>query len=619
MYISEIKIRNFRGFDANEHVIYFGKGLNVLVGENDSGKSAVIDAIRIALGVTDQSWYRIEASDFYGEDTDRDIFISCKFSDLNDIEQAAFLECLTVKKENISLYYNWTCRYINNFTTPRLVSNVSTGEYCNGPAPSQEARELLRVTFLRPLRDAYMNMHAGKSSRLSQVLFSVKNLNDGEKTYTQGMDLNQLSITGIADLANQLLSRHDKINRVNCEISNTLSDRMLLNDDNIETSISVAGTNIPEERRLSNLLEKLELTANKSGNAGKVGLGTSNLISMACELQLNRSEISSFLLIEEPESHVHAQRQLRLIKSLEDETKTGSHQIIITTHSPLLSSVVKLENITIMKNQVAFPLSKQETKLKDDDYVFLEKYLDATKANLFFAKAVVIVEGPSEEILLPTIAKVINRDFAEYGVSVVNARGTGLNRFSGIFQRKNEEVLLDIPVACITDRDVMPDCAPQLCINSDYTDKTKWPDKKKRKWRTESDIKDKDKFIKDICGKSDGQSVKTFVANQWTFEYDLAYAGLSEELIGAIVTLNYVEDNRVEKKQEIKKRFDELATTEEKCSYLYSFFYKKIVSKPDVAFELAQLIEKKYSNKPDELKSKLPEYLLSAIMYVTGG
>lgn len=618
MYISEIKIRNFRGLDANEHVIHFGKGLNVLVGENDSGKSAVIDAIRIALGVTDQSWYRIETSDFYGEDTDRDIFISCKFSDLSDIEQAAFLECLTVKKENISLYYNWTCRYINNFTTPRLVSNVSTGEYCNGPAPSQEARELLRVTFLRPLRDAYMNMHAGKSSRLSQVLFSVKNLNDGAKNYTQGMDLNQLSITGIADLANQLLSRHEKIQRVNCEISNTLSHRMLLNADNIETSISVAGTNIPEERRLSNLLEKLELTANKSGNAGKVGLGTSNLISMACELQLNRSEISSFLLIEEPESHVHAQRQLRLIKSLEDETKTGSHQIIITTHSPLLSSVVKLENIIIMKDQVAFPLSKQETKLKEDDYVFLEKYLDATKANLFFAKAVVIVEGPSEEILIPTIARVINRDFAEYGVSVVNARGTGLNRFSGIFQRKNEEMLLEIPVACITDRDVMPDCAPQLCINDDYADKTKWPDAK-RKWKTESEIIDKEKYIKTICDKSDGQRVKTFVANQWTFEYDLAYAGLSEELIDAIVTVNYDEDKRVEKKQKIKKRFDELATTEEKCSYLYSFFTKKNVSKPNVAFELAQLIERNYSDKPEELKSKLPAYLHSAIIYVTGG
>ena len=619
MYISEVRIRNFRGFDSNEHIIPFKKGLNVLVGENDSGKSAVIDAIRIALGVTDQSWYRIENSDFYGEDTDREICISCKFSNLNDIEQAAFLECLTVKKEDISLHYNWTCKYINNFNTPRLVSNVSTGEYYNGPAPSQEARELLRVTFLRPLRDAYMNMHAGRGSRLSQVLYSVKNLNDGEKQYTSGMDLNQLSITGIADLANKLLSQNDKISGVNSEILNTLSQRMLLNGDNIETSISVAGTDIPEDRQLSNLLEKLELTAKKSGNAGKVGLGTSNLISMACELQLNRGELSSFLLIEEPESHVHAQRQLRLIKSLEEETKEGNHQIIITTHSPLLSSIVKLENIIIMKDQAAFSLSKQETMLNEDDYFFLEKYLDATKANLFFAKAVVIVEGPSEEILLPTIAKVINRDFAEYGVSVVNARGTGLSRFSGIFQRRNEENPLNIPVACITDRDVMPDCAPEICIRDDYEDKAQWPNKSKRKWRAESDIEDKEAYVKNICDKSDGQSVKTFVANQWTFEYDLAYAGLSEELIDAIVSVNYLKDKRVEKKQAIKKQFDEFATPEEKCSYLYSFFAKKNVSKPNVAFEMALLIEKEYSYKPDELKSKLPEYLLSAIIYVTGG
>ena len=83
--------------------------------------------------------------------------------------------------------------------------------------------------------------------------------------------------------------------------------------------------------------------------------------------------------------------------------------------------------------------------------------------------------------------------------------------------------------------------------------------------------------------------------------------------------MNYDEDKRVEKKQKIKKRFDELATTEEKCSYLYSFFTKKNVSKPNVAFELAQLIERNYSDKPEELKSKLPAYLHSAIIYVTGG
>ena len=141
MYISEVRIKNFRGFDDNDHIIPFTKGLNVLVGENDSGKSAVIDAIRIALGVTDQSWYRIENSDFYGEDTDREICISCRFSDLNEIEQAAFLECLTVK-DDASLYFNWKCKYITNFNTPRLVTDVSSGKNYNGPSPSKEAREL---------------------------------------------------------------------------------------------------------------------------------------------------------------------------------------------------------------------------------------------------------------------------------------------------------------------------------------------------------------------------------------------------------------------------------------------------------------------------------------------
>ena len=68
MYLSEIRIKNFRCFDDTEHIVRFHAGLNVLVGENDSGKSAVIDAIRIVLGTTDQGWYRIDSTDFYNED-----------------------------------------------------------------------------------------------------------------------------------------------------------------------------------------------------------------------------------------------------------------------------------------------------------------------------------------------------------------------------------------------------------------------------------------------------------------------------------------------------------------------------------------------------------------------
>ena len=43
---------------------YFNPGVTVLIGENDCGKSTVIDAIRYVLGTTDQSWQRVELSDY---------------------------------------------------------------------------------------------------------------------------------------------------------------------------------------------------------------------------------------------------------------------------------------------------------------------------------------------------------------------------------------------------------------------------------------------------------------------------------------------------------------------------------------------------------------------------
>ena len=94
MYLQELRISNFRCF-SEPQTIEFSKGINVLVGENDSGKSAIIDAIRIVMGTTDQGWYRIEPTDFNAERKDVEIAITLKFSDLSKAEQASFLECLT--------------------------------------------------------------------------------------------------------------------------------------------------------------------------------------------------------------------------------------------------------------------------------------------------------------------------------------------------------------------------------------------------------------------------------------------------------------------------------------------------------------------------------------------
>lgn len=636
MYLSSLQIKNFRCFDVNEHIIDFNQGLTVLVGENDSGKSAIMDAIRIVLGTTDFGWIRLEANDFYNEDISQEISITCKFSDLTSDEQASFLECLTYEKQQADnkpcLYLHWKCKYLLSFKPPRPVSSLSTGKDGNGPAPSSEARELLRITYLRALRDAYSDMQAGRHSRLSQIVQNIPGLNRGEDEFQDGMDIHRLSLVGITNLSNSLLAAHPALKSINDDMTEILSKQMLLKKDTIKTRFEVAGSNSNELQKTMALLEKLDLAVDKNTSAmqGKVGLGTSNIMSMACELLLHKEaetvKKSSFLLIEEPEAHVHAQRQLKLIQSLENEAEKKRQQIIITTHSPLLASVVKLENIVMVKDGQVFPLAEGHTNLEIDDYRYLEKYLDATKANLFFARSVMIVEGPGEALLLPTVAKLLGCSFTDFGTSLVDVRSTGLRRYARIFQRSDINNPLGIKVACVTDRDVMPNCAPSICIDEKYTlDQSTWPKKADRNWRAEADftLKEAAFHLEDIKQKADGQQVVTFIADHWTLEYDLAFAGLSHDemkdtLVKGLVKVSYAKQNWDAKIKDIKAIIEALPTHEEKSSYFYKFFAKKTASKADFAQQFAFELEDTFMGKTNELKAMLPKYLVDAIEYVAG-
>ena len=138
---------------------------------------------------------------------------------------------------------------------------------------------------------------------------------------------------------------------------------------------------------------------------------------MACELLLLGKDLVGLplLLVEEPEAHLHPQRQLRLMEFLTAAAETkieGSHgvQVILTTHSPNLSSKIPLDNLVLIEKQRAFPLTKGATRLGEGDYRFLQRFLDSTRSNLFFARGLIIVEGDAEAILVPTVARLIDCD-----------------------------------------------------------------------------------------------------------------------------------------------------------------------------------------------------------------
>ena len=662
MYLSKIEIVNFRCFgkDRDRFELSLRPGLTALVGENDAGKTAVVDALRFVLGTTDQEWVRLEDSDFHRES--REIRIVCKFEKLSTADKRAFVEYLTYGEGTDDapvLYLNWTATDTGETYRGRAYRRVEihAGKKGDGPTIATEARDLLRATYLRPLRDAEQALTAGRGSRLSQVLQKTDAIkNAGERYDPNGAidskKLKNLSILGIGDLANVLIQEHQGVKDARGMIDTHLG-RLALTTEGIKSTIDVSGARDPDAVRLRRLLEKLDLSLN---GEGKLGLGSNNLLFMACEfLLLSKEEAGSrMLLIEEPESHLDAQRQLRAMAFLQDQAKDKGIQVIVTTHSPNLASAIDLNNIVMIRKGRAFSMAEGQTQLEPSDYRFLQRFLDVTKANLFFARGVMIVEGDAENILLPTLAKLIGRDFTEHGVSIVNVGGVGLRRYARIFQRANAngedtDSQMAIPVACLTDMDVMPDCAPAI-IGKLRKDE-EWPAfGSTRRWKAEKDFDDHAALAehrRERASKADGQCVKTFVSDKWTLEYDLALCrkdsngqftgGLAEDVYIAAclaekdeainakpekvedVTRSAIQAFAVVRKEALAA--DICTVPEVLAVHVYAKFAKDGVSKAVAAQYLAErLVEKvrKQELTGGDLRTRLPRYLVEAIEYVTG-
>lgn len=174
MYLSKLIIENFRCFGEGEErfELPMRSGLTALVGENDSGKTAVIEAIRFALGTTDQDWYRIEDTDFHGEETSGQIKIVCQFAGLNAVDKRAFIEYLTYGEQSGDepvLIVNWTAKDTGEKRKGRPYRRVEihSGKEGDGPSIAPEARDLLRATYLRPLRDDTPRPHRRRCGRRS--------------------------------------------------------------------------------------------------------------------------------------------------------------------------------------------------------------------------------------------------------------------------------------------------------------------------------------------------------------------------------------------------------------------------------------------------------------------
>lgn len=573
MFISELCIENFRCFGqgGNKLVMPLQLGLNTLVGENDAGKTAIIDAIRMLLGTRDQESFRLSIDDFHysnSKEQSKSLSISVTFLGLTLPEQVSFAEYLTYQPENIEnpVILKVTLQAVlrNDKVRTTIFSGIPTSSHGLREIDI-ETRDKLRSTYLRPLRDAEKEMDAGKSSRISKILKRQSAIDEGESILDIsavsedkfGEVVEKLGVVGIARLVNQLLEDHPAVNSTTNNLNVNFLKPLQMLGDNLQANLGI-GPNADDEMLKRQMLEKIGIALDNVG--GKRGLGSNNLLYIACEMLLlseSKDELA-LLIIEEPEAHLHPQRQLKLIQYLQDkvdkykEEHEVNLQVILSTHSPTLASKLPIKCMTMVHKGKVLPLSMSSST--EGDCTFLERFIDATKSNLFFCRGLMIVEGDAENLLLPSIAKILDFDFTENGVSIVNVGHTGLSRYANVFSGTSEYPNPGIKVACLHDLDLIPyKAARELKLdsvknNSELSDL--WDNLKSSLDIGIEDVDfeslnsllpknvisffEQDPFDTDKVLNANrdyqGDFVKGFYSGPWTLEYSLAFHGLGKEV-----------------------------------------------------------------------------------------
>ena len=635
MYLKHIRARNYRAFgdDTSAPALDWelNPGLNILVGENDAGKTGVIDAIRQVLLTTSYEPGRLFEQDFHihGDDRAHTLTIEATLRGLNPDQEAAVLEWLTLEKDgSCSLVLHLEARYHPPQATKRarVDTIVRTGANGTGPEVGYAVRELVRATYLKPLRDAEAELRPGRQSRLSQILGAHNHISGQEVNDFDKASPNEIPerLVGLMAFAQHHLGEHVVVKSVEKDINDNYLSQFAFFGDNIQSRIRIA-----PDLALTPILEKFELSLlprahiHPDARCAR-GLGYNNALFMATELVLLRDgEELALLLVEEPEAHLHPQLQERVMDLLKEHSNENQGekrvQVILTTHSPSLVSTARIEDMTLVHKAQTFSLAAGKTRLKRTDYSFLRRFIDATKANLFFARGVMMVEGPAEAILLPALAEMCGRSLSKHGISIVNVGHTGLYHYARILQREGDGPDIPIPVVCLTDRDIVPDVAKS------------YVDKPAKGQRFDSDYSGPEMaaVVQNKKERAEGGKTIVCVSDRWTFEYDLALYGCAE-LMHLAITLAVKaksRDERLDEQDEIdtlaaaKLSWANLQTAGHAADALAAIIYRPLkvneASKAIAAQYAAHLVSTGEYGKDDDLFDKLPPYLQAALAHLT--
>lgn len=418
--ILSVEIWGMKKFDYIK--IPFNPQMNIIVGENESGKSTILEAINIVL----HQWYKNSDKSIVKDllnvgqilkhkkspslDTLPAIIVEVEFSMLADEHNARIFWGTNNVAKTEKYGVQFRCEFDSDMA-PLLAMEISSGEI---------PYEYYKLTWT--------SFQGSPYNILRKPINSIFVDTSNSETYSSFSSFHR-------SLFNAKYSEEEKArvrNAFRNQISNMLSD-LKLADLADNQRFGVNNKKVVFDNVISLFDNEIALE-----NRGK---GLENIIKTRVALSRTNSKIST-VLIEEPENHLSHANLTQMIYEIQQ--RDDICQVILTTHSNMIASRLGLNNIIWVSNAGATNLSKVDKTVSD----FFVRADNNNFLNLLLADRVILVEGATEYLLLPAFYRQLTEhEVSEDGLCVISCNGISYKHYLAIAETANKKV------AVITDND----------------------------------------------------------------------------------------------------------------------------------------------------------------------
>lgn len=422
-HITKIHLINFKKFQ--NVCIPFKKKQNILIGDNEAGKSSVLKAIELVLKGNPSKILDLGLENLFNSDTINDYMAGDRNMEnlpemivdlyFDDSTQDMYFHGEQNQAKDLAYGISFRCKQNDEFS--EQISQVLKQPGAGFPFefykcefqtfagyPYNRYKKLAKITCID-------NSQIGNPYTINEFVRSVyeNNVDDVKR-----IELKQ------AYHSQKETFKNDKLQELtleNAEFSLALKDSV---KNNLETDITVCKNNIPIESH-----------------------GTGIQCFLKTELALSKlNEKNDVILLEEPENHLSYTNMLKLISKIQKSVQ----QTFISSHSDLISTRLNLKNCILLNSQSSAPVLLSD--LSEDTANFFMKAPDNNMLQFVMSKKAILVEGDAEYILMDRIFKLVTQtDLESSNISVIAVDGKCFKRYLEIAK------ILNIKTAVITDND----------------------------------------------------------------------------------------------------------------------------------------------------------------------